>query len=60
MWEPHFGDYLFVALTCATAFSPTDAMPYTGRAKVAMGFEAVMSFSIAALLVARVVNIAKG
>ena len=60
VWEPGFGDYLYVALTCATAFSPTDAMPYTGRAKLAMGVEAVMSFSIAALLVARAVNIAKG
>jgi hypothetical protein len=60
VWEPGFGDYLFVALTCATAFSPTDAMPYTGKAKLAMGVEAVMSMAIAALLVARAVNIAKG
>ena len=60
VWEPGFGDYLFVALTCATAFSPTDAMPYTGKAKLAMGVEAVMSFAIAARLVARAVNIAKG
>lgn len=60
VWEPGFGDYLFVALTCGTAFSPTDAMPYSGKAKLAMGVEAVMSFSIAALVVARAVNIAKG
>ena len=60
VWEPGFGDYLFVALTCATAFSPTDAMPYTGKAKLAMGVEGVMSMAIAALLVARAVNIAKG
>ena len=48
-----------MALTCKTAFSPTDAMPYTGGAKVAMGVEVVMSFSIAALLVARAVNVGK-
>lgn len=60
VWEPGFGDYLFVALTCATAFSPTDAMPYSGKAKMAMSVEAVMSLAIAALLVARAVNIAKG
>lgn len=60
MWEPGFGDYLYVALTCGTAFSPTDAMPYTGKAKLAMGVEAVMSFAIAALVVARAVNVAKG
>ena len=49
-----------MALTCKTAFSPTDAMPYSGKAKLAMGVEAVLSFSIAALVVARAVNIAKG
>ena len=53
-------DYLYVSLTAATAFSPTDAMPYTGRAKLVMGIEATMSFAIFAMLVARAVNIAHG
>jgi uncharacterized membrane protein YvlD (DUF360 family) len=30
-WRPSFGDYLYVALTNGTAFSPTDTMPYTRR-----------------------------
>ena len=58
-WQPSFGDYLYVALTNATAFSPTDTMPYTKRAKLAMGVQSVLSFSIAAVLVARAVNIAR-
>ncbi len=59
-WEPSFGDYLYVALTNGTAFSPTDAMPYTKRAKFAMGVQSLLSFAIAAIVVARAVNIAKG
>ena len=27
-WEPHFVDYLYLSFTNATAFSPTDVMPY--------------------------------
>ncbi|HEY5432246.1 MAG TPA: hypothetical protein VIL06_02425, partial [Coriobacteriia bacterium] len=59
-WEPSFGDYLYLALTNGTAFSPTDAMPYTKRAKLAMGVQSVLSLAIAAIVVARAVNIAKG
>jgi hypothetical protein len=59
-WEPSFGDYLYVAITNGTAFSPVDAMPYTKRAKLAMGAQSLLSFSIAAVVVARAVNIAKG
>ncbi len=59
-WQPSFGDYLYLAITNGTAFSPVDAMPYTKRAKLAMGAQSLLSFSIAAVLVARAVNIAKG
>jgi uncharacterized membrane protein len=59
-WQPRFLDYLYVSLTAATAFSPTDTMPYTRRAKLVMGVESTMSFAIFALLVARAVNIARG
>jgi hypothetical protein len=59
-WRPSFGDYLFVSLTNGTAFSPTDTMPYTRRAKLAMGVQSLLSFAIAAVLVARAVNIARG
>jgi Protein of unknown function (DUF1345) len=59
-WQPSFGDYLYVSLTNGIAFSPTDTMPYTKRAKLAMGVQSVLSFAIAAVLVARAVNIARG
>jgi hypothetical protein len=59
-WKPTFPDYLYVSLTSATAFSPTDAMPYSKRAKLVMGIESTLSFVIAAMLVARAVNIAHG
>ncbi len=59
-WQPSFGDYLYLAITNGTAFSPVDAMPYTKRAKLAMGAQSLLSFAIAAVLVARAVNIAKG
>ena len=35
-------------------------MPYTERAKLAMGVQSVLSLAIAAIVVARAVNIAKG
>ncbi len=59
-WKPTFSDYLFVSLISATAFSPTDAMPYSRRAKLVMGVESIMAFVIAAMLVARAINIARG
>jgi len=59
-WKPTFPDYLFVSLTGATAFSPTDAMPYSKRAKFVMGIESTLSLVIAAMLVARAINVARG
>ena len=59
-WKPMFADYLFTSLTSAIAFSPTDAMPYSRWAKLAMGVEAVMSMATIAMLVARAINIATG
>ena len=59
-WKPGFYDYLYVSLTSSFAFSPTDAMPYSRWAKVAMGCESLLSFSVLAVLVARAVNIAHG
>jgi uncharacterized membrane protein len=56
-WKPSFYDYVYVSLTSAIAFSPTDAMPYSKRAKLV---ESVLSFAILAVIVARAVNIARG
>lgn len=57
-WKPGFYDYLYVSLTSAIAFSPTDTMPYSRPAKLTMGVESLLSFAILAVLVARAVNVA--
>ena len=59
-WKPTFPDYVYVSLTAATAFSPTDAMPYSKRIKLIMGVESTMSLAIIAMIVARAINIARG
>ena len=58
-WKPTFPDYVYVSLTAATAFSPTDAMPYSKRVKLVMGVESTMSLAIIAMIVARAINIAR-
>jgi uncharacterized membrane protein len=56
-WRPGFMDYLYVAFTNASAFSPTDAMPLTVRVKSLMLIEAMASFLTVGLIAARAVNI---
>ena len=56
-WRPTFIDYLYVSLTNATAFSPTDTMPLTGMAKSVMGVQATVSLVTIGLIVSRAVNI---
>ena len=56
-WHPEFIDYLFLAFTASTAFSPTDVPVLSRWAKVLMMLQAVMSLTTIALLAARAVNI---
>lgn len=56
-WSPQFVDYLYVAFTNATAFSPTDTMPLTPWAKTLMTVQSVTSLLTVALVAARAVNI---
>ena len=56
-WAPTFLDYLYVSLTNATAFSPTDTMPLTLWAKSLMGLQAIASLLTVAIVAARAVNI---
>jgi len=58
-WEPAFADYLYLAFTNAAAFSPTDVMPLSRWAKLAMTAQSVVSIVTVALIVARAVNILK-
>jgi uncharacterized membrane protein len=56
-WRPTFIDYLYVSLTNATAFSPTDTMPLSPIAKSVMGVQSVVSLVTLGLIVSRAVNI---
>jgi hypothetical protein len=53
-WVATYVDYLYVSLTNSSAFSPTDTMPLSTRAKLLMGAESTMA------LITSVVVIAKG
>lgn len=56
-WQPVFADYLFVSLSAATAFSPTDTMPLTRRAKLLVGVQSLISLLTVGLVAARAVNV---
>jgi uncharacterized membrane protein len=56
-WRPQFIDYLYVSLTNASAFSPTDTMPLSPPAKATMGVQALVSLVTIGLIVSRAVNI---
>ena len=56
-WEPQFVDYLYLSFTNATAFSPTDVMPFARWAKLTMLVQSAVSLAVGALVIARAVNI---
>ena len=56
-FTPGFVDYLFLSFTNATAFSPTDTLPLSQRAKLLMMAEAMISLLTIAFVAARAVNI---
>jgi hypothetical protein len=55
-WRPVFLDYMHLGFTNATAFSPTDVMPLSHRAKYAMLVQASLALALFGLVVARAVN----
>ena len=58
-WEPFILDYVYLSLTNATAFSPTDTLPLSKSAKTAMGLQSIVSLVTIGLAIARVTNILK-
>jgi hypothetical protein len=56
-WEPRFIDYFCLAFTNATAFGPTDTMPLTRWAEIAMMAESLVALVTVGLVVARAVNV---
>ncbi len=56
-WRPGFVDYLYMSATNMMAFSPTDVMPLSTRAKLFMLLQSISGFVLLALVIARSVNI---
>lgn len=56
-WRPGYIDFLYLSLTNAIAFSPTDTMPLTQTAKCVMALQSIAALLTIALVVARAVNI---
>jgi hypothetical protein len=56
-WRPTFVDYLFLGFSTATAFSPTDALPLTSRAKMLMMLESTISLVTIVVVASRAINI---
>jgi hypothetical protein len=55
-WVPVFLDYLYLSLTNSSAFSPTDTMPLSNRAKILMGTQATAALLTSLLVIARAVG----
>lgn len=58
-WVPGFVDYLYISITNSSAFSPTDTMPLTPRAKLLMAAESVSALMISVLVVSFGVGLLK-
>jgi uncharacterized membrane protein len=56
-WIPTYPDYLYLAFTNATAFSPTDTLPLRTWAKMTMMAQSGVALVIAVLVVARAINL---
>lgn len=56
-WTAGFVDYAYFSLSNTMAFSPPDAMPLTGRAKILVGLQAFAGFVILVLVIARAVSL---
>ncbi|MFM9921240.1 hypothetical protein [Lacisediminihabitans sp. H27-G8] len=56
-WTATYADYFYLSLSTSMAFSPTDTMPLTARAKLLMSLHSAGGFVIVALVIARAVSL---
>jgi len=56
-WQATFVDYLYLAYSTATAFSPTDVLPLTSRAKILMMLESTISLVTTVAVASRAINV---
>jgi hypothetical protein len=59
-WVPRYADYLFVAFTTSFAFSPTDTLPLTRRAKMLMLLQSAISVVTLTGVAGSAINILAG
>lgn len=57
LWKPQFFDYVYLAFTNSTAFSPADVMPLSRWAKALMLLESLISLVTIAIVLARSVSL---
>jgi hypothetical protein len=55
-WCPQFIDYLFLSFNTSTAFSPTDTLVLSHRAKLLLMLQALISLAVLAIIAARAIN----
>ncbi|RPE78100.1 MULTISPECIES: DUF1345 domain-containing protein [unclassified Frondihabitans] len=58
-WVASYFDYFYFSLTNSMAFSPTDTMPLSIRAKALMALESATGFILLGLVIARAVSLLK-
>ena len=56
-WQPGPGDYVYTAYTNVFAFSPTDTMPLTSRAKAAFTYQSVLGLLTIVVILGLAVNL---
>jgi hypothetical protein len=56
-WKPRYTDYLALAFYTSVAFSPTDALPLTRRAKALMIFQSAVSLISITVIAGSAINI---
>lgn len=56
-WTPSYTDYLHLAFTTSVAFSPTDTLPLTRRAKMLMNFQAAISLITIVFIAGGAINL---
>ncbi|MBA2609176.1 MAG: hypothetical protein H0U92_09580 [Actinobacteria bacterium] len=58
-WVPTLVDYFYVSVTNSTAFSPTDTMPLSTRAKLLMSTQCISALVVSVLVIAKAVGALK-
>jgi len=56
-WKPTFITYIFFSFCTSTAFSPTDTVPLTDRAKLLMMAQALISLTVITVVASRAIGL---